>query len=158
MGPAEVDTIDEAILARLQGDARDVTMASIAEDLGVAASTVASRLSRLENEGVITGYWPAVDYEAIGYDQHLQITGTLVEDGEDALDAILSIDGVIGVQRLMSDEANVVVQVVGRSQDDIEDGAAQLGDLGVEIRRTELVEECRRRPGDVFRSDGRGDE
>jgi len=49
------DDIDRRLVALLQADARAST-ASLARRLGVARSTVHERISRLEKNGVITGY------------------------------------------------------------------------------------------------------
>jgi len=39
-----------------------------AEELDVSVTTVSNHLSDLEEEGVIEGYTPKVDYDAVGYD------------------------------------------------------------------------------------------
>lgn len=151
MASEDFDRIDAGILARLQGDARNVTTASIAEDLDLAASTVATRLSRLEEEGFIEGYWPALDYERLGFDHRVLITGT----ADDAVvDDVGSVEGVIAVQKLLTDEANVVVELVGRSQDELEARVDRLGDLGVEVLRTEVVERCLLHPTNPFPAPG----
>ena len=49
------DDLDRALLALLQANAREST-ANLARRLGVARTTVLSRLSRLERDGVIVGY------------------------------------------------------------------------------------------------------
>jgi DNA-binding Lrp family transcriptional regulator len=50
-----LDALDRRLLALLQADAR-TPAADLARRLGVARTTVLSRLSRLEKNGVITGY------------------------------------------------------------------------------------------------------
>lgn len=50
-----MDDTDEALLARLQENARTST-AELARALGLSRTTVQSRLERLERSGVITGY------------------------------------------------------------------------------------------------------
>lgn len=49
------DTLDRRLLALLQADARAST-ADLARRLGVARTTVLSRLARLQRDGVIVGY------------------------------------------------------------------------------------------------------
>jgi len=50
-----MDDLDRAILAQLRKDAR-TSISSIAGDLKVARATVQHRITRLENDGTITGY------------------------------------------------------------------------------------------------------
>jgi len=53
--PALRDALDRELLALLQVNAR-ASAAELARKLGTARTTVLSRLSRLEREGVIAGY------------------------------------------------------------------------------------------------------
>ena len=53
--PALRDALDRELLALLQSNARE-SAANLARKLGTARTTVLSRLSRLEREGIIAGY------------------------------------------------------------------------------------------------------
>jgi DNA-binding Lrp family transcriptional regulator len=55
MAREPMDPLDRGLIALLQADARDST-ANLARKLGVARTTVVSRLARLERDGVIAGY------------------------------------------------------------------------------------------------------
>jgi len=57
------DDTDRALLARLRDNAR-ATTAELARQLGIARTTVQSRLARLERERVIAGYTVVVPDEA----------------------------------------------------------------------------------------------
>jgi DNA-binding Lrp family transcriptional regulator len=57
--------LDIRLIRALQKDARRSNR-QLAEELGVAASTVGHRLKDLEESGVIQGYRPMVDYRALG--------------------------------------------------------------------------------------------
>ncbi|ELY60699.1 HTH-type transcriptional regulator Lrp [Natronococcus jeotgali] len=59
--------LNEELVNALLGDGR-ASLRSLAEDLDVSVTTVSNRLSDLEEEGVIQGYTPIVDYGAVGYD------------------------------------------------------------------------------------------
>jgi DNA-binding Lrp family transcriptional regulator len=50
-----MDTIDRRLLSLLQANAR-ASAAELARQIGVARTTVLARLSRLERQGVISGY------------------------------------------------------------------------------------------------------
>ena len=59
------DTVDRRIIAEISQDAR-ATLAQLSEAVGLSTSAVQSRLRRLESRGVIAGYRPILDAEAVG--------------------------------------------------------------------------------------------
>lgn len=59
------DAVDRRIIAEISQDAR-ATLAQLSEAVGLSTSAVQSRLRRLESRGVITGYRPILDAEAVG--------------------------------------------------------------------------------------------
>ena len=61
------ENLDEKLVNELLGDGR-ASLRSLAEDLDVSVTTVSNHLSDLEDEGIIQGYTPKVDYDALGYD------------------------------------------------------------------------------------------
>ncbi|MRH29993.1 winged helix-turn-helix transcriptional regulator [Microbacterium sp. SYP-A9085] len=62
---APLDAADTGILAEISRDAR-ATLATLAAAVGLSVSAVQARLRRLESRGVITGYRPILDAEAVG--------------------------------------------------------------------------------------------
>jgi len=61
-----IDDIDRALLSALLADGR-ASASDLAETADVATATVTKRLSRLEEDGVIEGFQPQIDYDAAGY-------------------------------------------------------------------------------------------
>jgi len=59
--------LDSDLVKKLLDDGR-ASLRSLAEELDVSVTTVSNHLSDLEEEGVIEGYTPKVDYDAVGYD------------------------------------------------------------------------------------------
>lgn len=59
------DAVDRRIIAEISRDAR-ATLAQLSDTVGLSTSAVQSRLRRLESRGVITGYRPMLDAEALG--------------------------------------------------------------------------------------------
>lgn len=59
------DDVDRRIIAEISRDAR-ATLAQLSDAVGLSTSAVQSRLRRLESRGVITGYRPMLDAEALG--------------------------------------------------------------------------------------------
>ncbi|WP_306060373.1 HTH-type transcriptional regulator Lrp [Natronococcus wangiae] len=61
------ESLDEDLVNELLGDGR-ASLRSLAEELDISVTTVSNHLSDLEENGVIKGYTPRVDYDAAGYD------------------------------------------------------------------------------------------
>lgn len=59
------DDADAAIVRVVSADGR-ATLAQLAQEVGLSVSAVQSRLRKLEQRGVITGYRAIVDPEAVG--------------------------------------------------------------------------------------------
>ncbi len=65
--PVELDEVDKAILRELLVDAR-LSFREIARRVGVSTATVANKIRRLEEAGIIKGYTAIIDPEKLGYD------------------------------------------------------------------------------------------
>jgi len=61
------ENLDAKLINALLGDGR-ASLRSLAEELDVSVTTVSNHLNDLEEEGVITGYSPILDYDKAGYD------------------------------------------------------------------------------------------
>ena len=61
------ENLDRKLVNALLGDGR-ASLRSLGEDMDVSVTTVSNHLSDLEDEGIINGYTPKVDYDALGYD------------------------------------------------------------------------------------------
>jgi DNA-binding Lrp family transcriptional regulator len=61
------ENLDRKLVNALLGDGR-ASLRSLAEDLDVSVTTVSNHLSALEEDGIIHGYTPKVDYDKLGYD------------------------------------------------------------------------------------------
>jgi len=59
--------LDAELINALLADGR-ASLRSLAEELDVSVTTVSNHLADLENEGIIGGYMPLIDYEKLGYD------------------------------------------------------------------------------------------
>lgn len=63
----ELDTLDRAILAVLQRDGR-ISIAKLADEVGLSRAATYNRVDKLETGGVITGYTVTLDHEKAGLD------------------------------------------------------------------------------------------
>jgi len=59
--------LDAELINALLADGR-ASLRSLAEELDVSVTTVSNHLADLEDEGIIGGYMPIIDYEKLGYD------------------------------------------------------------------------------------------
>lgn len=105
----DIDDTDRQIVNALLGDGR-ASARDVAEETGVAATTVSKRLSALEEAAVIDGYTATVDYEQLGYNVtavfHLGIEG----DGLAAIvDRLSAHDRMVGVYEVTGDHDIVAV-------------------------------------------------
>ncbi len=61
-----MDELDRRILELLQENAR-MSYREIAKAVGVAVGTVYNRIKRMEEEGIIRGFYVGIDYERVGF-------------------------------------------------------------------------------------------
>ena len=77
------ENLDRKLVNALLGDGR-ASLRSLAEDMDVSVTTVSNHLKDLEEEGIIQGYTPKVDYDALGYDVtailQLKVEGSALVD------------------------------------------------------------------------------
>ncbi|WP_306060540.1 Lrp/AsnC family transcriptional regulator [Natronococcus wangiae] len=137
----QLDTVDHGILHLLQKDARNNTTREIGEAVGVSAGTVRNRIEKLEDAGVIRGYVPDINYEKAGYQLEILFTCTAVDPSEALAEDILDKHGVVTVRKLLAGEENYHVTVVGTDTDDVSEIANSIRDCGLEIVRSEVLDE-----------------
>lgn len=151
MADPELDAVDEGIIYQLQVNARDLTTAHIGEQVGVSSSTVGNRIGKLEERGVLTGYYPTVDYEKAGLDHHLAVVGTIpFEEQAATVDRLARVRGVVSIRKFLTNKRNVFVEVVGRDRADVARSLAALARSGVTVERTEIALGEITRPFDNF--------
>ena len=151
MGDEDIDEVDTAILYALQEDARNLSSGDIAERTGTSDSTVRKRIQRLEAEEVIKGYSAEVDYQQSGYPLRMLLFCTApIPDRGELIDEILTIDGVVSVQELVTGEQNLLVTAVGESDDDITPVAQELLDMGLTVADEVLVRSHKTTPFGAF--------
>lgn len=82
------ENLDRKLVNALLGDGR-ASLRGLGETLGVSVTTVSNHLSELENDGIIDGYTPEVDYNALGYDVtaivQLKVEGSSLPDVSESL-------------------------------------------------------------------------
>ncbi|MFB6118872.1 HTH-type transcriptional regulator Lrp [Halosegnis sp.] len=82
------ENLDRKLVNALLRDGR-ASLRSLAEELDVSVTTVSNHISDLEEQGIIDGYTPVVDYGELGYDVtaiiQLKCEGSALTDITDRL-------------------------------------------------------------------------
>lgn len=80
--------LDKRLINELLADGR-ASLRSLGEKLDVSVTTVSNHLSGLEEQGVISGYEPVIDYGELGFDVtavlHLKVEGNALPEVSDRL-------------------------------------------------------------------------
>ena len=82
--------LDEKLINALLENGRE-SLRSLSDELDVSVTTVSNHLNDLESEGIVNGYTPLVEYEALGYDVtaviNLKVEGSALAEITDRLEA-----------------------------------------------------------------------
>ncbi|WP_227378402.1 Lrp/AsnC family transcriptional regulator [Haladaptatus halobius] len=146
-----LDNVDRGILYHLQRDARNTTTQEIAETVGTSASTVRNRIEALENDEIIKGYHPEIDYEAANLPLRVQFVCTAppVERAE-YVDQVLDVQGVIDVREMLVGRQNIYIEAVGTSTQDITRITDVLHEMDLTVESAEMMRKRYRQPFDYF--------
>lgn len=100
-----MDSLDHAALSRLMIDGR-ASWAELGQDLGLAPTSAAERVRRLEREGVITGYAALVDPVAVGADLTAFVAVSLAgtDARESFLEAAAGLDEVAEIHHVAGED------------------------------------------------------
>jgi len=94
------ENLDRKLVNALLGDGR-ASLRSLADDLDVSVTTVSNHLSDLEDQGIIEGYTPKVDYDSLGYDVtailQLKVEGSALPEVTDRLREVSQMTSVYEV-------------------------------------------------------------
>lgn len=103
------ENLDQELVNALLEDGRS-SLRSLAEELDVSVTTVSNHLSALEEEGVITGYTPDVEYGKLGYDVtavfQLKVDGSALPD---ITDRLRDLRNVVSVYEVTGDHDIIAV-------------------------------------------------
>jgi len=84
-----IDDTDRRILRLLQRDAR-LTVAEIADDVGLSPSACHRRVKRLEERGVVRGYAAVLDRRAVGLHVQAYVFVGMEQHSDETLERFLS--------------------------------------------------------------------
>jgi DNA-binding Lrp family transcriptional regulator len=133
------ENLDEKLVNALLNDGR-ASLRSLAEDLDVSVTTVSNHLKDLESEGVIDGYTPRVDYDALGYDVtaviQLKVEGTAIGA---VADTLRDAKQMISVYEVTGDHDIIAVGKFADTDDMNRQIKALLEDANVKESNTSVV-------------------
>lgn len=114
-----LDELDRALLATLHDNSR-VGLLELSRLLDVARATVAARLQRLEDRGVIAGYEPRIGLAAAGYGVQAFVTLEIAQGAlEDVVAVLEQIPGVLEAFATTG-AGDVLCRVAAASHDDLQ--------------------------------------
>ncbi|MCO7631973.1 Lrp/AsnC family transcriptional regulator [Pseudomonas guariconensis] len=137
--PIALDEIDRQLVALLQINARE-SVATLARHLGIARTTVNSRLARLEKAKVITGYGVRLGQRLIG--GGLQAYVGIKVQPRSGKDIVRRLSAMGQVQQLcaVSGEFDYVAWLNSDSPEQLDQLLDQIGSLdGVEKTTTSII-------------------
>lgn len=137
----KLDKLHWDILTALQENAR-VSLAGIGRKIGLTAPAVAERVKRLEDLGVIEGYWAGVSHTKAGYQLKAIITlRAFMGKLKPFLEYVRTLDEVINCYRITGNE-NIIMEVVLQDQFHLEkfiDRLIQYGETRTHIILSEVI-------------------
>lgn len=121
----KIDAINWAILESIQTGAR-ISHAELGRKVGLTAPAVAERIKRMEDTGIIRGYYTKLSYLKTGYQFKALITlKVFMGKLKPFLDKVTDYDEVINCYRITGNE-NIILEVVLRNQSHLEKFIDQL--------------------------------
>lgn len=151
MSEVALDDVDRGILFLLQNDARNITIAEIAAEVDVAASTVRNRIEDMEETGVIEGYYPKINYEKANYPLHvLFVCSAPADEREELAASILDQHGVVDVREMLTSKRNIYIEVVATDTRDLTEISNDLAKMGFSVESSEIITNHYTRPWAEF--------
>jgi DNA-binding Lrp family transcriptional regulator len=133
-----LDELDVALLTALEENPR-VGFLELSRITGVARGTVAARLQRLEDAGVVTGYGPEIDVAAAGFGVQAFVTLEIAQGALDDVQRDLeTIPGVLEAHATTG-SGDVLVRVAAASHEALQQILTELGRSATVVRSTSVI-------------------
>lgn len=144
----KLDKLHWSILKALQQNAR-ASLAGIGRKIGLTPPAVADRVKRMEDLGVIEGYWTSISHTRVGYQLKAIITlRAFMGKLKPFLEQVKTFEEVLNCYRITGNE-NIIMEVVLRDQFHLEkfiDKLIQYGETRTHIILSEVVSNAPIRP------------
>jgi len=130
---AELTDTDRSLVAALVRDPR-AGVTALARITGLARNTVAARLQRMEDAGVITGYGPEINPRRAGFDVLAFSTITIAQGAHNkTIAALVEIPEIVEIHTTTG-AGDLLVKVLARTNDDLHDILQRLTALASVVR------------------------
>lgn len=147
----ELDDTDKGILYLLQQDARRITTEEMGERVGVSPSTVRNRIERLEDHGIIRGYYPDIDYDKAGLQLYVEIICSAPNPKREQLaQKAREVSGVISVREVLNGAENIQIDAVGTDSDNVAHITDELSEIGLQVVNTKIIKDTIIQPFNHF--------
>ena len=137
----KMDKLNWDILAALQKNAR-ASLSGIGREIGLTPPAVAERVRRMEDYGIIEGYWTAVSHNKLGNQLKAIITlRAFMGKLKPFLEHVRTLKEVVNCYRITGNE-NIIMEVVFRDQFHLEefiDKLIQYGETRTHIILSEVI-------------------
>ncbi len=137
-----LDELDKAIIERLRENAR-ISVRRLAMDLGVAPSTISTRLRRLIREGIIKKFTVILDESALGYPV-MALVGVIVNPryAYNALESIKELGDFVRSIYSVAGRYNFILEIAARDVRDLRNVLSKMGKIeGIVSYETFIVME-----------------
>lgn len=125
----KIDAVNWEILKQLQLNAR-ISMTDLGKVVGLTAPAVAERIKKMEDIGIIRGYYTQLSYIKTGYQLKAIITlKVFMGRLKPFLDVVSGFNEVINCYRITGNE-NIIMEVVLKNQKHLETFIDQLISYG----------------------------
>lgn len=114
-----LDALDARILALFRAEPR-IGVLEASRRLAVARGTVSARLERLETQGVVTGWGPDVDPNALGYAVMAFVTLEISQRGHRLIEAALAALPEVLEAHTITGAGDMLVRVVAENNADLQ--------------------------------------
>jgi DNA-binding Lrp family transcriptional regulator len=137
--PVDLDDVDRRILTALHADAR-MSNSALADLVGIAASTCHGRVRRLQEMGVIRGFYADIDPAAIGLSLQAMISVSLQSSARGKIDQFIQNirrrPQVMDVYFLAGND-DFILHVAARDTDDLRSFVVQYLNADADVAGTQ---------------------
>ncbi|MFN6548605.1 Lrp/AsnC family transcriptional regulator [Mycolicibacterium nivoides] len=133
-----MDELDFALLASIHKSPRAGVL-ELSRQVGVARATAQSRLSRLEDAGVIAGYAPHIDVAAAGFGVQAFVTLEIAQGALDSVAEELAALPEVLEAFATTGSGDVLCRIAAASHDGLQRTLIELNKTGFVTRSTSVV-------------------
>ena len=133
-----LDALDVAVLTALRAHPRAGVL-ELSRQTHVARATLQSRLQRMEQAGVVTGYGPDVDLPAAGFPVQAFVTLEIAQGAlEEVAADLAAVPGVIEAYATTG-SGDVLCRLAATSHEDLQQTLLEVSRSGAVVRSTSVI-------------------